>query len=327
MRVPVEYRAMRSGEEEAVLSLWAEVWNDGGAYFQRYFTVDPHRRPEHTCVAVDEDGWILSAAHVCLRDLRDADGIPRRVGCIANVATRQEARNQGHSGRLLELTVKVMEAEGCAGSLLYSGVNRHYERYGWRALPTPFRQGQIQPQREEGAAGFSVCPYDPVHGPAGWDRLASVYDAFNAARPLTIVRPLAYWRGFGARAFTEPGAVILAATRKAADDVLAGYLLTHLSDQEISLLEIGWRSGDQECVSALISAAANLAAERQAMKMTVHLPFLPEIDAALDRVASGAAVKHHHAAMIRAVGANRDLSWLNAAFAAPGAIFWGADGF
>jgi len=327
MRVPVQYRTMRSGEEPAVLSLWSEVWKDGHAYFERYFAVDPQRRPEHTCVAVDSDGRFLSAAHVCLRELRDVDGVPRRVGCIANVATLNDARKQGHSGRLLELTVGVMEAEGCAGSLLYTGTHRHYERYGWRAMPTAFRQGQFEPQRDEAATGLSVRPYDPVHEPNGWARLASVYDAFNAGRPLTVVRPQGYWRGFGARAFTDPAAVVLAATANAPEDQLAGYLLAHLADQEMSLLEIGWRPGGQECVSALIGAARDLALDRQALNVTALLPFLPEIDAALDRVASGAAVKHHQAAMVRADGANRDLSWLNAAFAAPGAIFWAADGF
>lgn len=325
--MPVEYRAMRAGEEEAVLSLWSEVWEDGGAYFERYFTGDGFHRPEHTCVAVDDSGRMLSAAHVCLRDLRGADGIPRRVGCIANVATRQEARNQGHSGRLLDLTIKVMEAEACTGSLLYSGVNRHYERYGWRSLSTPFRQGPINPQQREASVEFSLRPFDPAREPDGWERLASLYDAFNAGRPLTVLRPLAYWKGFGARAFTEPGAVILSATPKAQDDNLAGYLLAHLSDQEISLLEIGWRSGAQDTAAALLSAAARLAAERAALKLTVHLPFLPEIDAALDRVLSRVTVKQHEAAMVRPIGAHSDPSFLDAAFAAPGAIFWSADGF
>jgi GNAT superfamily N-acetyltransferase len=325
--VPVEYRPMHSGEEAAVLSLWKEVWKDGSAYFERYFTADPHRRPEHTCVAVDDKGRFLSAAHVCLRDLRDADGIPRRVGCIANVATRKRARNQGHSGQLLELTIEVMEAEGCTGSLLYTGTNRHYERYGWRTLPTPFRQGPINPQREEGPVSSSIHPYSPVQEPDGWERLAAVYAAFNAGRPLTVVRSLAYWQGFGARAFTEPGALVLAATANAKDTDLAGYLLVHRSDQEISLLEIGWRPGADDSVSALLSAAANLAAGRQAMKMTVRLPFLPEIDAALDRVAPGMTVTHHHGAMVRAIGAGLDQCPLDAAFAAPGAIFWDAGGF
>jgi hypothetical protein len=38
-------------------------------------------------------------------------------------------------------------------------------------------------------------------------------------------------------------------------------------------------------------------------------------------------VTHHHGAMVRAVGAGHDKTYLDTAFAAPGAIFWDADGF
>lgn len=325
--MPVEYRAMRAGEEEAVLALWSEVWREGRPYFERYFTGDGFRHPEHTTIAVEDGGQVISAVHVCLRDLRGADGCARRVGCIANVATRKEARRQGHSGRLLELAIERMEAEGCAASLLYSGVNRHYARYGWRALPTPFRQGFINHLPEAAPAGLSADLFDPAREPDGWARLAAVYEVFNAERPLTIVRPPEYWRGFGARTFTGSRAVVLTATPAAHGDPMTGYLLAHLSDSEISLLEIGWRPGGEEAVAALLTAAAHQASERAVTKMTVRLPFVPEIDAALERVLSGVTIQHHESAMVRPIGDHSHPSFLDAAFAAPGAIFWSADGF
>jgi GNAT superfamily N-acetyltransferase len=208
------YRALRADEEDAVLRLWTEVFEIERAYFERYFRGDDRRRLEHTQVAVAPDGRLLAAVHTCLRELRDADGTPRRVGCLANVATRLDARRRGHSGQLLRRAIEGMQAEGCDWSLLFTGTNHHYERYGWRTVPTTHLRGTMVagPAPGGSAAAYTIRRLElSGAGTDTWQTLAAVHAAFNARRPLTALRGLAYWRGFASRWFTQPGAVVLTA--------------------------------------------------------------------------------------------------------------------
>ncbi len=113
---------------------------------------------------------------------------------------------------------------------------------------------------------YTVRRYDPRYEPAGWERLATVYAAYNAARPLTVVRDLAYWRGYAAWMFsdwlTHDQTVFFVATRGADAHDLCGYVLVHFYDAAYArqqwgsppwlfVSELGVCPGDEDALLAL----------------------------------------------------------------------------
>ena len=53
------------------------------------------------------------------------------MGGIGEVSTKEPYRRRGLSGRLLEMAIDYMEAEGMDFSMLFTGSPRHYSRFGW----------------------------------------------------------------------------------------------------------------------------------------------------------------------------------------------------
>ncbi len=158
----IDYRLMYAGEEAAVLALWSNEFGVPYAYEQARFRSDPYAR-DHTYVAVDKDGTVLSTLHYLVSSRRDVDGTPRRVGEVDPVATHPKARRQGHAGRLIELALNALRHDGCAWSLLLaSGEARPlYERHGWRSFPERWRQGTILGGPTSLAHTYDIRPYDP----------------------------------------------------------------------------------------------------------------------------------------------------------------------
>ena len=116
----VEYRKMRLEDEDAVFQLRMQTW---GAPSIEYVRAGARLDPlylEHTFVAVEAAGNLLSTVRYWLRDIRDANGTPQRVGCVASVVTVESARRQGHARELMQLAIEAMRAEGCAWSFLLS---------------------------------------------------------------------------------------------------------------------------------------------------------------------------------------------------------------
>lgn len=329
-----EYRELRAGDENATLDLWAEVFRCDRGYFERYFAGDAARRPEHTLVAAArDDGRILAAVHYCLRALRDENGDPLTVGCIANVATREDARRAGHSGRLLERAITAMAADGCAWSLLFTGRHAHYERYGWRTIPTDYRQGTVRGGGAVGgpaaaqAPGFVVQPLS-LDRPDAWTSLATVYEEFNARRPLSVVRSADYWRGFGARLFVAPEALILTAA-PAEGGIMSGYLLLHFTESAIDIKEVAVRRGEDApaVARALLTAAAQEAASRN--RAQAYLPTIPIFAEVFDAVFAPSEGVQRRSTMVRAIAPGFPESRIDAMYApaAPESHFWEADYF
>src|SRR5919204_2423848 len=117
----VDYRLLRADEVDAACDLWMEVYPDslGHEAWRREFLSIPQHL-EHTRVAVDPDGTLLSTVHYWLRHIRDVDGTPLQVGGISHVVTRANARRQGHAARLMDLTLAAIHEDGCAWSLLFT---------------------------------------------------------------------------------------------------------------------------------------------------------------------------------------------------------------
>jgi GNAT superfamily N-acetyltransferase len=340
----IEYRAMYPEEEDAALDLWAEVLGDDRAALKRTFVYNDRHRFEHHFVAATPDGRLLSTVGYWLRDVRDASGASRRVGHVIHVATREAARRQGHAGRLLEMAIEAMAQDGCAWSLLFAREQARalYKHHGWKDFSRFARRGTMEVEQLPLLETYRIRLYDPLEEPAGWDRLAAVYDAYNAVRPLTLVRDPRYWRGYTAARMTDwmafQRAVIFVATRGPEDDQLCGYLFGQFYDQAYAryhfnsppafvLSEIGVRSGDEAAIPALLYAAGTYAAERGVVRGQVDLPDAPQIHVALERLFGPSLhlSAEPNGMMARTIAPDFDRRTLDEIFAAPGSICWRID--
>ena len=317
-----EYRLMRAAEAPVVLAMVGDP-----AYQAARFATDPAAHA-HTYVAVAPDGTIVSTLHYHLTVRRDADGRPRRVGEIDSVVTRAAARRQGHATRLLRLALDALHAAGCAWSLLVAtdAGRPLYERAGYRCYPEPWRRGTITgalPQRDR---RYVMRPYDPPQELAGWDQIATVDVAFNRRRPLTVVRDVAYWRGYAAwrvgNWITDEGLVIFGAFRSEAASRLCGFACAEFYPAAFQVRDIGVLPEEAGVTLALLTAVA-AEAGRRAIPLVgrMYLPQAPPIDTALDRLFGPTvyAGQDQGQVMARTIAADFTQRHLDAIFDAPGA--------
>jgi GNAT superfamily N-acetyltransferase len=321
------YRPLRADEESAALTLWATTFDEDPQGLRQALLDDPRRHPEQTRVAVAPDGTLLSAMHYHLREIRDVDGAPQRVGGLTVVATRPDARRQGHAGRLLEQTITAMRADGCAWSLLFTDINPYYERYGWRTYATRYRQGLLAADQPALSGASTTRAYDPRQAPGGWAPLAVVYAEYNARRPLTTVRDLPYWARYAPEKFCAPNARVWVAVPAGEAGIVAGYVLAHFQEQTFTVLEIGVRAGAVEAIPALLAAVVEEARGRGIGMGRVYIPKEPAIDAALAGIYQEIHEDYHHVLMGLPLAPGWDDARIAAIFAAPGAISWPADDF
>jgi GNAT superfamily N-acetyltransferase len=285
----VDYRLMRTGEEQDVLALWCRSPEDLSYQIERFATdAAPY---VHTYVAVDPEGTILSTLHYRMSFRHDAAGALRLVGEIDSVATRVEARRQGHATRLLMLALDAMRNAGCDWSLLVATDEGRplYERYGWRYYLEPWRRGTVTSALAQQHGRYVVRPYDPLQEPASWDPIAAVDMAFNHKRPLTVVRDLAYWRDYAALRvgtwITSEGLVIFAASQGGGDPRMCGYAMAEFYPPGFQVRDIAVLPEEPGATLVLLAAVAAEAQRRDIpLSGRMYLPWEPPIDAALDRL-------------------------------------------
>src|SRR5919199_1532995 len=167
----VEYRHLRLDEEGALLDMVAEAMGDDRAERQRVLHdfADDHERFARTHVAITDDGSLLSAASYWVRQVRDVDEKPLRVGHVFGVATRPDARGQGYAGRLLDRAITAMRQEGCAWSVLFTRelARALYARHGWHDRPLRHQSGSLADDLAAISSPYTVRRFDPRHEPAG----------------------------------------------------------------------------------------------------------------------------------------------------------------
>ena len=144
--MPVNYRLMRADEEPAVLALVCEAFQlPDLAYQAARFATDPAAHA-HTFVADTPDRGIVSTLHFRVTLRCDATGTARLVGELDSVATRPDARRQGHATQLLLVALEALRTAGCDWSLLLASGEESrmlYERYGWRCYGESWRRGTL----------------------------------------------------------------------------------------------------------------------------------------------------------------------------------------
>lgn len=325
-----EYRRIRPSEEDAALDLWIATLPVPPERLRYEYHLDPQQH-ERTFVAVNDAGEVVSALCYVRRDIGDAAGGARPVGCVCCLATRPDARGRGHAARLLELAAEAMREEGCAWQFLFTDVPAYYKRLGWRAMASRYREGALAAEPPADDGKISVRSYRPVDEPGGWSALAGVYAAYNASRPLALRRDAAYWRAYLPPRFAAPTALLLVASRRpdvaGTEAGMDGYLLAHLLDGSFVATEIASRPGVPGVAAALLGALAREARSRGYSGGRVYLPFEPEVDAALAGVFAGLTVGYHHAMLTKPLAPGLDEAEIDAIFAAPGAISWPSDDF
>jgi hypothetical protein len=223
-----------------------------------------------------------------------------------------------------------MREEGCAWSLLFTSEEARslYERHGWRTCPTRYCQGALAEGDSPASAAYAVRPFDPEHESGGWEQLAALCDAYNATRPLTVVRGLTYWQGYlriRVLDWIADGAHVLVVYPTADPANLYGYVLVHLSDRGFLLNEMAVHPDHPQAIDALFEAIRSHYAVKDIVGGRVILPNEHRVNAAVEhlfkRVEHGAS----DTLMMRPLAGDVDDKTLERLAHAPGAIFWPMD--
>jgi len=331
----IEYRLMQPHEEPALhdffLATYTAYPDEGLQNYRAWKSLPTH--DAHTYLAVAPDQSILATTVTWYRQVRDAHGMPRRVGHLSHVLTRADARRQGHASRLIEQAIATTQHDGCRwSSLLTASATGHalYERYGWRSLAIPFWRGLLTGDCHVPETGYKIQRYDPRQEPDGWASLAAIYTEYNALRSLTVIRDEPYWETFTAAQLADghtAGRVsILTAYHPAHRGNPCGYVFLHVYDQAFLVSEIAVRSHDAAASSTLLAAAAKAARQRGAIEGEWLLPQTTTIAATLECLCGDSLQQvETDFIMARPIGADMTTNDLAAIFSAPGAIWWRLD--
>jgi GNAT superfamily N-acetyltransferase len=343
----ITYRTLEPHEEEAVLTLWAQVMEDPYEVRKQVFydfANDPQRF-NRTHIALVPDGAICAAVSYWVREVRDGRGEPCRVGLLWGAATLPAFRRQGVATHLIERLILAMKQEGCRWSILFARDEARplYERMGWSGFPTLYRGGLVATDKlSKETVDYTVQVYDPQQALQGWQPLARIYEEYNRMRPLSLVRSSEYWHGYVAWVasnwIANQRATYLVATPNGDSTDICGYVLVHYYDQAYAaqhfgsppwfhVSEIGARTGD--ALAALLSGIATQAYERDIAYSHFSLPEDKDIDKALEQLFVQPMNRESitGAIMARPVADDFDCAQLEALFTAPGALFWEIDRF
>jgi GNAT superfamily N-acetyltransferase len=334
MPMSVAYRLMNPAEEHAVLSLWSAVFHVPYVQEEQRFISDPLRY-QTTFVAVASDGTILSTAHYRVYERRDADGTPRRVGELDPIATRPDAQRQGHATRLITCALDAMQQDGCDWSILETSEAGRplYQRLGWHTFPIRYRRGALANQRPVCPTAYSTRRYEPSLGAQDWAQFARLYTAYNATRPLSVVRSQPYWQRFTAvrlmQRMTHEQLQIIGVWSAATPDQPCGYILVHFFDFAFLVTEIGVLPDDISALTALLAAVGDEASRRGLRYGEVDLPHEAPLDAVIADL-FGASLHLSDAntrIMARPINPGFRAEQLEALFHAPNAFYSGIDHF
>lgn len=286
------YRQMLPEDEDAIFGLRMVTWGAPDINYVRQHAYTDPLYLQHTFGAFAPDGTLLSTVSYRIREIRDAEGAPRAVGCVASVTTIESARRQGHAANLMRLALDSMTREECDWSLLFSsamGVPL-YEALGYRRYDAPYYQGVLAEETatvELDKASCSIAvleePFDIMD--PDWQAIRSIYASYNARRPLSLVRDEDYWRYyFAPRLATSPTGDVTKVFVASAEDRPVAYLIVRLlanaaaqdffhEDQGFAIREVAALPEHEEAFPLLTAALRRVLSEwRPPAKHTRPLP-------------------------------------------------------
>jgi N-acetylglutamate synthase-like GNAT family acetyltransferase len=213
-----------------------------------------------TFVAV-QDGQVRSAVYYLIRQLRNAAGDAEPVGCLANVASRPEARGQGWIRRLLQDAVDDMRIHQIRWSLLSTRTPGIYLRSGWRRYELTYPIGPIAEYPRQ-APEIEIRRADLTE----WRALADLYAGFNARRPLSTVRTQQDWQARVPIWYGPPKQIVLASTGESP----SGYLVVDWQHPSVEVHEIA--VSNAATADALLSELAGAARRRSVRTGELRIP-------------------------------------------------------
>ncbi|MFE7469430.1 GNAT family N-acetyltransferase, partial [Streptomyces sp. NPDC057499] len=297
-------------DEPALADLWRRCFD--APQITALYALDPDRH-RHTFVVPGTGEGVIDAVVVHVpRTIRDADGVPRRVGGIGSVATRPEARGRGLVRLLLAAAERAMLAEGCAWSLLFTGTPGVYRGSGWEEFPSVCFEGRLAPVPAAGEFR--------VRAAAGPDapRVAELHRAYNADRPLSTVRAPGDWAVRVPAWYGPLDGTLVAEDPRTGE--LAGWLV---AQPEGEWLEVREFAGAPECLGELLAAAGERGRAAGTGRARVRLPDEPAVTGALPRLLADARRTTEHVGMARPLLAAP--AAVRATVTAPGAVHWYGD--
>ncbi|MFI9630161.1 GNAT family N-acetyltransferase [Streptomyces sp. NPDC052042] len=310
-------RTTTPADEPALAALWRRCFD--APHLPLLHGLDPDRH-RHTFVAQNgpdgPDGEIDAVVAYVPRRIRDAHGVPRRVGGIGSVATRPEARGQGLVKRLLAEAERVMTAEGCDWSLLFTGTPAVYRGSGWREFASTYTEGTLAPSPSPRAGTFRIRAATSADAPA----VAALHDAYNATRPLSAVRTPEDW-AVRVPAWYGPFEESLVAQDPASGRV-AGWIAARYEEERADVHEYAGAPG---CLGALLAAVGERGRAAGLDRARVRLPDGPAVRAALPSLLADARTVTEHVGMARPLHATEES--VRATVTAPGAVHWFGDCF
>ncbi|MFF2014165.1 GNAT family N-acetyltransferase [Streptomyces sp. NPDC058195] len=299
-------------DDPALADLWRRCFD--APQITALHALDPDRH-RHTFVVPGREEGVIDAVVVHVpRMIRDADGVPRRVGGIGSVATRPEARGRGLVRQLLAAAERTMRAEGCAWSLLFTGTPGVYRGSGWEEFASGCVEGRLAPAPATGEF--------PVRAATGTDapEVAALHREYNADRPLSTVRAPEDW-AVRVPAWYGPldGTLVAEDPRTGA---LAGWLVAR---HEGEWLEVREFAGAPECLGDLLATAGERGRAEGLRRARVRLPGEGAVTAALPRLLTHARRMTEYVGMARPLLAPHRA--VRATVTAPGAVHWYGDCF
>lgn len=270
-------RSVKENEYDLCLDLWDQAFERTPRdYFEKYFDGDPWFKPEYARVCVD-DGRLMSAVHIVRREVRI--GKTRlTMGGIANVGTPPEYRGKGYSSKCMNSSIEVMEKDGFDFSMLSTGINPFYERFGWSTVPMDYTAGNLREKLPATSGRYTIRSYNP-DSDAG--SLVDVYNTFSRDIVLSVARTVEYWNGY-CRVAPEKISMALAK-----DGNVAGYIIGGNHWDTPVIQELVYLSDHSACVNDLLLSFTSSLLESGKTRVIAMLPLAIPIASALDAVLSG----------------------------------------
>lgn len=258
------YRTMKATELDSWAEHCASVFSgptDTPDYFRDHYRFDPFHDPDGVMIAED-NGEIVATVRVFTREIY-LKGFRVSMGGIGEVSTKKTYRGQGISGNLLKMAIDYMERKHLNTSLLFTGINRHYARYGWFTTARRFVTPSLDsvPQLDE---NLLLRPLTENDLPAARGLYALTAGRFDGA----LVREHPdYWRDWMRPFWKNPLALFQ-------NDRMLAYMDLHIDEEKNEILLRDYATEpDTDWWQAMLAHYAN--AQPTPVKIKIPAPLMP----------------------------------------------------
>ncbi len=259
----IEVRGLAEKDWPDALVLAERVFGVGPWLFHSQHKSSLDRRFSDACGAW-VDGELVSLVDVFFRQVRMPDAQTAKMAGIGTVCTHPCYRSQGLSGRLIKRVDQVMIEQGAEWSMLFTGVQSHYARYGWVEVPRSWREKEQASVPDQPVSSLRIEAKDwwKLNEPM---MLADLYNAASDGLSASVVRDKEQWNGANRERMNRPECRTFLAWE---EEKLAGYMIASLGSE----LELTEASGGQAALEQLSHAACSWAAAEGKSRVNIKLP-------------------------------------------------------